>query len=108
MAGCKTWREIPPDIAQAPFSGRLRQWHDRRASAHRSQVGPLLGQIDQEIEKVIADGANDGAPNYQTIAQHGGNIEVVISARKTLFLARRRVQPISVIVILRNSTQKAG
>ena len=39
-------------------------------------------QIDEEREKVIADGAYDGAPSYQTIAQHGSNIEVVIPSRK--------------------------
>jgi hypothetical protein len=35
-----------------------------------SQVGPLLDQI-QDIEQVTADGAYDGAPTYQTVAQHG-------------------------------------
>ena len=48
-----------------------------------SQGGPLLAQIGEEIEKVIADWAHDGAPTYQTITQHGGNIEVVIPPRKT-------------------------
>ena len=33
-----------------------------------SQVGPLLAKIDEEIEKVTADGAYNGAPTYQTIA----------------------------------------
>ena len=47
------------------------------------QVWPLLAQIEQEIEKVIADGAYDGAPTYQTIVQHGGNIEIMIPPRKT-------------------------
>ncbi len=50
-----------------------------------SPVRLLLDQIDQEIEKIIADGAYDGAPTYQTIAQHGGNIKVVIALRKTAF-----------------------
>ena len=48
-----------------------------------SQVAPLLGQIDGEIAKVIADGAYDGAPTYQTIAQHGDGIEIVIPPRST-------------------------
>ncbi len=48
-----------------------------------SQVGPLLDQVDEEIDKVMADGAYDGAPTYQTIAQYGDDIEVVIPPRKT-------------------------
>ena len=47
------------------------------------QVRPLLAQIDEEIEKVIADGAYYGAPTYQTIAQRGGDIKMVIPPRKT-------------------------
>jgi hypothetical protein len=58
-----------------------------------SQVGPLLGQIEQEIEKVTADGAYDSAPTYQTIAQHGGNIEVVIPPRKTAVPATESRSP---------------
>jgi transposase len=48
-----------------------------------SQVGPLLAQIEEKIDKVMADGAYDGAPTYRTIAQHGDDIEVVIPPRKT-------------------------
>ena len=48
-----------------------------------SQVEHLLDQIDEEICKVMADGAYDGAPTYQTIAQYGDDIEVVIPPRKT-------------------------
>ncbi|MET3139416.1 transposase [Undibacterium sp. GrIS 1.2] len=46
-------------------------------------MGPLLDQVDEEINQVMADGAYDGAPTYQTIAQHGDDIEVVIPPRKT-------------------------
>jgi hypothetical protein len=35
----------------------------------------LLDQIDDPIVQVTADGAYDGAPTYQTIAQHGDGIE---------------------------------
>jgi hypothetical protein len=48
-----------------------------------SQVGPLLDQIDDPIGQVTADGAYDGAPTYQTIAQRGDGIEVVIPPRST-------------------------
>ena len=48
-----------------------------------SQVAPLLDQIDGEIVRVVADGAYDGAPTYQTIAAHCDGIEVVIPPRST-------------------------
>lgn len=48
-----------------------------------SQVSPLLDQVNGKIARVIADGAYDGAPTYQTIAQHGDGIEVVIPPRST-------------------------
>ena len=44
-----------------------------------SQVAPLLDQIGDPIGQVTAD----GAPTYQTIAQHGDGIEVVIPPRST-------------------------
>jgi hypothetical protein len=48
-----------------------------------SRVGSLLDQIDDPTGKVTADGAYDGTPTYQTIAQHGDGIEVVIPPRAT-------------------------
>jgi len=38
---------------------------------------------DDPFGQVTADGAYDGAPTYQTIAQHGDGIEVVIPPRST-------------------------
>jgi hypothetical protein len=52
-----------------------------------SQVGSLLDQIDDPIVQVTADGAYDGAPTDQTIAQHGDGIEVVIPPRATAVLS---------------------
>jgi hypothetical protein len=48
-----------------------------------SQVAPLLDQIAGPIARVTADGAYDGAPTYQTIAEHGDGVEVVIPPRST-------------------------
>jgi hypothetical protein len=48
-----------------------------------SQVAPLLDRIDDPIGQVTADGAYDGAPTYQTIAQHDDGIEVVVPPRST-------------------------
>jgi hypothetical protein len=42
---------------------------------------------------VTADGAYDGAPSYQTIAQHGDGIEVVIPPRATAVLSSERDTP---------------
>jgi hypothetical protein len=47
------------------------------------QVAPLVEQIDDQVTRVTADGAYDGAPTYQTIAAHGDGIEVVIPPRST-------------------------
>ena len=49
----------------------------------RSQVAPLLDQIDGPITRVTADGAYDGTPTYETIAAHGDGIKVVIPPRST-------------------------
>ena len=48
-----------------------------------SRVGPLLDQIPQEIEQITADGAYDGEPTYETIAQRYPAIAVVIPPRVT-------------------------
>ena len=41
-------------------------------------MGPLLDQIQGDVKQVTADGAYDGAPTYQTAAQHGAHIRIVI------------------------------
>jgi hypothetical protein len=46
-----------------------------------SQVGPLLDRIDDSIGQVIADGPYDGAPAYQTIAQHVAGPNRMLAAR---------------------------
>lgn len=43
----------------------------------------LLDRIEGEIVKLVADGAYDGAPTYETIAAHDDDIEVVIPPRST-------------------------
>ena len=89
MAGSQTWREVAQDVAQAASGGGCGERHDRGADANgsgcrRSVPGrPLLDQIDDPIVRVTADGAYDGVPTYQTIAQHGDGIEVVIPPRAT-------------------------
>jgi hypothetical protein len=48
-----------------------------------SLVGPLLDQIDGPISAVLADGAYDGDPTYQTILGRHPDAEVVIPPRST-------------------------
>jgi hypothetical protein len=58
-----------------------------------SQVVPLLDQINGRISGVMADGAYDDAPTYQTIATHGDDIEVVIPRRSTVVPSREPGRP---------------
>ena len=78
----RTWRKL--HLAVDADSGMIvAQVLTEQHADDPSQVGPLLEQIDETIGKVTADGAYDGAPTYQTIAQHGDAIAVVIPPRKT-------------------------
>ena len=73
-----------------------------------SQVGPLLDQIDDPIIQVTADGAYDGAPTYQTIAEHGDEIAVVIPPRSTAVLNGGPDHQHSVIAISRQLRNKVA
>lgn len=78
----RTWRKL--HLAVDADSGMIvAQVLTGQHTDDPSQVGPLLAQVDEEIGQVMADGAYDGAPTYQTIAQHGDDIVVVIPPRKT-------------------------
>ena len=88
----RTWRKL--HLAVDADSGMIvAQVLTNEHTDDASHVGPLLGQIEEEIEKVIADGAYDGAPTYQTIAQHDFTIEVVIPPRKTAVPATESRSP---------------
>jgi transposase len=47
------------------------------------QVGPLLDQTEGPIDTVMADGAYDGEPTYQTVAERDPATIVVIPPRST-------------------------
>jgi hypothetical protein len=47
------------------------------------QVGPLLDQTEGPIDTVMADGACDGEPTYQTVAELDPAATVVIPPRST-------------------------
>jgi transposase len=81
----RTWRKL--HLAVDADSGMIvAQVLTDQHTDDPSQVAPLLAQIDEEIGQVMADGAYDGAPTYETIAQYGDDIEVVIPPRKTAVL----------------------
>ncbi|EHS51934.1 transposase IS4 family protein [Rhizobium sp. PDO1-076] len=46
-----------------------------------SQVEPLLGQIERPIGRFTADGAYDGNPTYDAVANHGPDAAVIIPPR---------------------------
>jgi transposase len=78
----RTWRKL--HLAVDAASGMIvAQTLTDQDTDDPSQVGPLLDQIGEPIGQVTADGAYDGAPTYQTIAQRGDGIEVVIPPRLT-------------------------
>jgi transposase len=78
----RTWRKL--HLAVDADSGMIvAQVLTDQHTDDPSQVAPLLVQIDEKICKVMADGAYDGAPTYQTIAQFCDAIQVVIPPRKT-------------------------
>src|SRR3954452_13948565 len=52
-----------------------------------SLVGPLLDQIDGPFSTVLADGAYDGDPTYQTILDCHPDAEVVIPPRSNAVLS---------------------
>jgi hypothetical protein len=82
----RAWRKL--HLAVDAASGRIvAQTLTDQDVDDPSQVGPLLDQIDDPIIQVTADSAYGGAPTYQTIAQHGDGIGVVIPPRATAVLS---------------------
>jgi IS5 family transposase len=81
----RSWRKL--HLAVDAASGMIvAQTLTEKEMGDPSQVGPLLDQI-QDIEQVTADGAYDGAPTYQTVAQHGAHIRIVIPPHVTAVLS---------------------
>src|SRR3954467_11750218 len=78
----RTWRKLPR-AGDAASGMIVAQTLTDQDVDDPSQVGPLLDQLGDPIAQVTADGAYDGAPTYQTIAAHGGDIVVVVPPRAT-------------------------
>jgi IS5 family transposase len=82
----RSWRKL--HLAVDAASGMIvAQTLTEKEIGDPSQVGPLLDQIQGDVEQVTADGAYDGAPNYQTVAQHGAHIRIVIPPHVTAVLS---------------------
>jgi len=83
---CRSWRKL--HLAVDAASGMIvAQTLTEKEMGDPSQVGPLLDQIQGDVEQVTADGAYDGAPTYQTVAQHGAQIRIVIPPHVTAVLS---------------------
>ena len=82
----RSWRRlhlaIGPDSSDI-LAAELTTTDDGDASL----VGPLLDQIDGPISAVLADGAYDGEPTYQTILDRHPDATVVIPPRSNAVLS---------------------
>jgi hypothetical protein len=82
----RSWRKL--HLAVDASSGMIvAQTLTEKEICDPSQVGPLLDQVQGGIEQVTADVAYDGAPTYQTIAEHGADIRIVIPSPATAVLS---------------------
>jgi IS5 family transposase len=82
----RSWRKL--HLAVNAASGMIvAQTLTAKEMGDSSQVGPLLDQIQGDIKQVTADGAYDGAPTYQTVAQLGEHIRIVIPPHVTAVLS---------------------
>ena len=78
----RTWRKL--HLAVDPDNGEiLASELTTTEDGDATLVGPLLGQIPQEITAVLADGAYDGEPSYGKVADRDAAARVVIPPRIT-------------------------
>ncbi|MCW2239282.1 IS5 family transposase [Azospirillum canadense] len=82
----RSWRRL--HLAVDPESGNvLAAELTTTEDGDASQVGPLLDQIAGPVRAVLADGAYDGEPVYQTIAERHADATVIIPPRCTAVLS---------------------
>jgi len=82
--GTRMWRKL--HLAVDPSTGEvLASELTSNEDGDASQVGALLGQIPGPLASVIADGAYDGEPTYQAVAEHQPDtpVAVIIPPRST-------------------------
>jgi hypothetical protein len=80
-AGCRrSWRKL--HLALNAESGEIiAHTMTGQDMSYASQVAPLLGKIDGPIGQFAADGAYDGKPIYDAIANHSADAAIVIPPR---------------------------
>lgn len=82
----RSWRRL--HLAIDPESGDILAAElTTTADGDASQVGPLLDQIAGQVRAVLADGAYDGEPVYQAIAERHADAAVIIPPRCTAMLS---------------------
>jgi hypothetical protein len=82
----RSWRKLHLAV-DASSSMIVAQTLTEKEIGDPSQVGPLLERVRGGIDQVTADGAYDGAPTYQTMAEHGADIRIVIPPHATAVLS---------------------
>lgn len=78
----RSWRKLHLAVDAGPGQIVAHTLTDQEGD-DPSQVAPLLEQIPGELGRFIADGAYDGAPTYQTVAQHSAAAQIVIPPRSS-------------------------
>jgi transposase len=82
----RSWRRL--HLAVDPDSGDILAAElTTTDEGDASLVGPLLDQIDGPVSAVLADGAYDGDPTYQTVLDRYPDAAVIIPPRSTAVLS---------------------
>jgi transposase len=82
VRGRRTWRKLHLAVDAATNTIVAATLTTSR-EGDAGQVGPLLDQTAGPIDTVMADGAYDGEPTYQTVAERGPAATVIIPPRST-------------------------
>lgn len=86
VRGRRTWRKLHLAV-DAASNTIVAATLTTTSAGDASQLGPLLEQTSGPINTVLADGAYDGDPSYQTIAARDAGARVVIPPRATAVLS---------------------
>jgi hypothetical protein len=86
VCGPRTWRKLHLAV-DATTTTIVAATLTTTDDGDASQVGPLLDQTCGPIDTVMADGAYDGDPSYQAIAERDAGATVVIPPRATAVLS---------------------
>ena len=82
VRGRRTWRKLHLAI-DAATNTIVAATLTTSSEGDAGQVGPLLDQTTGPIDTVMADGAYDGEPTYQTVAERDPAATIIIPPRST-------------------------